>query len=87
MGGDRVIVGCSILIAVFMGWLLANAYGIHYGLPVGAVIWIAGTWVGREMWKADPYAYEIWKRHNKYGKYYAPRAHHKAPVPAVKDFI
>lgn len=87
MGGDRRVVGSAVLLGVVMGWLLINAYGAWVGVPVGATIWVMGVWAGREMFKADPYALEIWLRHMKYRKFYRGRAHHASEVPVVRDFI
>ncbi len=87
MGGDRQVVGLSILIAVLLGWMLTNAYGILYGIPVAVAVWIPGVWAGQEMYKADPYAFAIWQRHNKDRRYYAARAHYAEELPVVKDFI
>lgn len=87
LGGDRIIVGLAIILGVLFGWVVTNGYGLLYGLPLGAVIWTAGVWIGQQMYKGDPYARQIWWVSRRYQKYYPPRAHHAAPVPAVKDFI
>lgn len=86
-GGDRMVVGLFISVAVMFGWLLTNAYGYLIGIGVGATFWIGGTWVGRELYKADPYAFEIWRQQLKYRRFYAGRAHHAAEIPQVRDFI
>lgn len=87
MGGDRRIIGLSILFAVLLGWVLVNSYGWLFAVPISAGIWLGGTWVGREIVKADPYALDIFVRHIRYRKYYPPTAKHDVPVPPVKDFI
>ena len=60
-------------------------FGVLYGLPIALVIAVGGIWVGREVYKADPYALSIWQRHLKYKRYYAPRGHRKVDLPAIKD--
>lgn len=86
-GGDRIIVLGSIIVGVLLGWVVTNGFGVWYGLPLGAMIWLVGGWIGRELFKGDPYAREIWWVSLRYKKYYPPRAHHAAEVPVVKDFI
>lgn len=87
MGGERRVVGVGVLLSVLLGWMLINGYGFLYAVPVSVFFWGAGTWLGREMVKSDPYSLDIWIRHQRYRRYYAPRAHHAAIVPVVKDFI
>lgn len=87
MSGDRRVVGLAILVAALLGWMLTNAYGILYGVPAAIIVWMPGVWIGQEMYKADPYSWDTWRRHNKYRRYYAARAHYAEEVPVVKDFI
>lgn len=87
LGGDRFVMGTTIALAVTLGWVVTNGYGVWYGVPLGAVIWFAGGWAARELYKSDPYAFDIWVKQLKYRRYYPPKAHHAAEVPQVKDFI
>jgi type IV secretory pathway TrbD component len=87
MGGERRVVGVGVLLSILLGWMLINSYGWLYAVPAALFFWMTGTWLGRELVKADPYALDIWIRHNRYRKYYPPSAHHAAMVPQVKDFI
>ncbi|MGS0741428.1 VirB3 family type IV secretion system protein [Glaciimonas sp. GG7] len=87
MGGDRRIVGVGMIIGILLGWMLMNSYGWFYALPIGAFFWLGGIWMGRELVASDPYAFDVWRRHIRYKKYYSAGAHHASPVPKVKDFI
>lgn len=90
MGGDRLVVGLTILFAVMVGWVLTNGIGWKTGVSVGAVIWISGVWLGRALYKADPYALAVWFRHHQLrrtmGNYFAGGGSDGVEPPAIKDF-
>lgn len=86
LGGDRRVVGMSILLAILLGWMVANAYGFIFAISVVIIFWGGGVWIGQELVKNDPYTLDCWIRHLKYRKYYPAKAHHATEVPAVKDF-
>lgn len=87
MGGDRQLVIGSVFLSILFGWVVTNGFGVLYGLPIALVISVGGIWIGREVYKADPYALRIWQRHLKYRRYYGPRGHRKMDLPAIKDFV
>lgn len=87
MGGDRQLVIGSVFLSVLFGWVVTNGFGVWFGVPVAFVIAGGGIWVGREVYKADPYALSCWQRHLKYKRYYAPRGHRNVDLPAIKDFV
>lgn len=87
MGGDRQLVIGTIFLSILFCWVVTNGFGFIYGLPIGLIIAVAGIWVGREVYKADPYALNVWRRHLKYTRYYAPRGHRNSKLPAIRDFV
>lgn len=77
----------AIALAVTLGWVVTNGFGVWYGAPLGFVVWIVVGWMAREMNKSDPYAFDVWVKQLKYRRYYPAKAHHAAEIPTVKDFI
>lgn len=85
LDGDRKVVGLTILLATVSGWLLFNSYGWYVALGLAVPLAFFGVWLGRLLYKADPYAVEAWVRQLKYRPYYAPTAHVQALPPQIRN--
>lgn len=90
MNGDRIVVGLSIFLSILLGWVVTNGFGWKSGLLIGVLIWTGGVWLGRALYKADPYALQVWNRHRllrETGNYFAGGGSRGNEPIAMKDFI
>lgn len=86
MGGDRTLVILALLLSSYLGYLVSIRYGLWWGLPSGALLWLSAIYCLREMAIADPYLWPVLLRAKQYKSYYPARGRFTAPSPAMKDF-
>lgn len=86
MGGDRTLVIVSLMLSVYLGYMITMRYGIWWGVPVGGAMWVAAIYCLREMASADPHMWPILRRAKQYKAFYPARGRFDAPQPAIKDF-
>lgn len=87
-GADRLWVGGSGLLLGVVGVTMFRGFGFFYAMPiiVPCVLWALLVWVGREMYKADPYMIEVLYRHFQYRRWYAPKSDLGVDHPQIHDY-
>lgn len=88
MNADRRIVGIGIGLSVIVGMTMFRGHGIYYGLPILVPGMMFGIilWVGRAMYKADPYMLDVWVRSMNYKNFYPAKSHIGTVHPEVKRY-
>ena len=70
LGGDRVLVLITMMVAAGLAFSLASLWGI--GLAI--VYWIASMAILQRMGKADPLLRKIYLRHTRYLAFYSAKS-------------
>lgn len=86
MGGERTLVIVSMMFAGYLGYMITMRFGIWWGVPVGALVWVCLIYLLRKMAIADPDMWSILRRAKQYKSFYPARGRFSAPLPRVKDF-
>jgi type IV secretion system protein TrbD len=86
LGGERNLVIGGGFFCLYLAFIFSLKYGIWWGIPIAASLWIVWITLMQKMAAHDPMMWQVIKRHRKYRGFYPARGRMDAKLRAFKDF-
>jgi type IV secretion system protein TrbD len=85
MGGERFLVVLSVLLCLYLAYVMTYGFGWKLGIPVPGALWACLIFLLRRFALKDPLMSSVFWRHRKYKSFYPARGRFSAPTPLIKD--